>query len=49
MISSFVVLEDGPIVTENLLTLCREVSVGGRQIHDANIVATMLGMGSAGC
>ena len=25
--------------------LCREVAVGGRQIHDANIVATMLARG----
>ena len=32
-------------MTENLLALCREVSVGGRQIHDANIVATMLAHG----
>jgi predicted nucleic acid-binding protein len=28
-----------------LVTLCREVFVGGRQIHDANIVATMLAHG----
>ena len=42
LLGSFEVLEDGPIVTESLLALCREVSVGGRQIHDANIVATML-------
>ena len=34
-----------PLVTDNLLALCREVSVGGRQIHDANIVATMLAHG----
>ena len=39
---SFRVLEDGPLVTESLIALCREVPVGGRQIHDANIVATML-------
>ena len=45
LVSSFEVLEDGPLVTENLLALCREVSVGGRQIHDANIVATMLAHG----
>ena len=38
-------LEDGPVVTDRLLALCREVSVGGRQIHDANIVATMLAHG----
>ena len=42
---TFVVLEDGPRVTEALVALCREVPVGGRQIHDANIVATMLAHG----
>ena len=39
------ILEDGPQVTETLVRLCREVPVGGRQIHDANIVATMLAHG----
>lgn len=38
-------LEDGPLVTASLLELCRAVPVGGRQIHDANIVATMLAHG----
>ena len=38
----FTILEDGPAVTEQLVALCREIPVGGRQIHDANIVATML-------
>ena len=38
----FTILEDGPLVTERFVALCREVPVGGRQIHDANIVATML-------
>ena len=42
---TFDVLEDGPQVTERLLTLCREVPVSGRQVHDANIVATMLAHG----
>ena len=42
---TFDILEDGPAVTETLITLCREVPVGGRQIHDANIVATMLAHG----
>ena len=42
---SFEILEDGPPVTELLLALCREVPAGGRQIHDANIVATMLARG----
>ena len=45
LISQFEILEDGPAVTEWLVTLLREVSVGGRQIHDANIVATMLAHG----
>ena len=39
---NFEILKDGPLATETLVTLCREVSVGGRQIHDANIVATMI-------
>ncbi len=45
LLRNFEILEDGPAVTDTLLTLCREVSVGGRQIHDANIVATMLAHG----
>ena len=45
LISSFEILEDGPVVTESLIALCSEVEVGGRQIHDANIVATMLAHG----
>ena len=43
--SSFEVLEDGPRVTGMLMALCREVPVGGKQVHDANIVATMLAHG----
>ena len=42
---AFEILEDGPAVTDRLLALCREVPVAGRQIHDANIVATMLAHG----
>ena len=45
LVSSFEILEDGPGITESLMALCREVSVGGRQIHDANIVATMVAHG----
>ena len=45
MSDEFEILEDGPRVTETLVALCREVPVGGRQIHDANIVATMLAHG----
>ena len=43
--STFEVLEDSPVVMDWLLSLCRQVPVGGRQIHDANIVATMLAHG----
>ncbi len=43
----FNVAEDGPEVTEKLLTLITEVAVGGKQIHDANIVATMQAYGIA--
>ena len=39
------ILEDGPAVTQVLIELCRTVPIGGRQIHDANIVATMLAHG----
>ena len=45
LMSRFEILEDGPAVTDSLVALCREVLVGGRQIHDANIVATMLAHG----
>ncbi len=47
LIGSFEILEDGPVVTETLVALCREVAVGGQQIHDANIVATMLTHGES--
>ena len=42
---AFAILEDGPAVTAALLDLCRDLPVGGRQVHDANIVATMLAHG----
>ncbi len=45
LIASFEILEYGPLVTESLVALCREVAVGERQIHDANIVGTMLAHG----
>lgn len=45
MMGSFEVLDETSDVTENLLSLCRNYTVGGRQIHDANIVATMLAYG----
>ncbi len=43
--AGFDVLEDGPCVTRTLATLCRDVPVAGKQVHDANIVATMLAHG----
>jgi predicted nucleic acid-binding protein len=42
LMSSFTVLEDGPNVMAALAVLCREAPVAGKQIHDANIAATML-------
>ena len=45
LISSFTVLEDGPDVMAALAVLCREVPVAGKQVHDANIAATMLAYG----
>jgi hypothetical protein len=38
----FRIAEDGPAVTTELLGLLSKVTVQGKQIHDANIVATML-------
>ena len=43
--AEFEILEDGPQVAERLVALCREFPVGGKQVHDANIVATMLAHG----
>ena len=41
----FTVLEDGPPVWDRLMELSRRYSFGGRQVHDANVVATMLAHG----
>ena len=43
--ASFEVLEDSSFVSVQLTELARYVEIGGRQIHDANIVATMLHYG----
>lgn len=40
--AAFEIVEDGPAVWDELLGLCRSFVFGGRQVHDANIVATML-------
>lgn len=41
----FMVAEEGPAVTERLLALMDHFPVRGKQVHDANIVATMLANG----
>ncbi len=41
----FRVAEDSPRVTEQLLALMEQIAMGGKQVHDANIVATMLAYG----
>ena len=43
----FVVLNEGAEVTKKLLELTEKIPVSGKQIHDANIVATMLVNGIA--
>jgi predicted nucleic acid-binding protein len=43
--SQFLVAEDGPVVTQHLLHLLSTIACAGKQIHDANIVATMLAQG----
>ncbi len=39
------IAEDGPEVFSELCGLLGRVAVGGKQVHDANIVATMLAYG----
>jgi predicted nucleic acid-binding protein len=43
--AQFTVVEDGPAVTMHLLTLLTTISCFGKQVHDANVVATMLAHG----
>ncbi len=43
--SQFEIAEDGPQVTASLLTLLNTIPTLGKQVHDANIVATMLASG----
>ncbi len=38
----FLVADDNSLVTEQLLKLLSDFKIGGKQVHDANIVATML-------
>lgn len=44
-IQRFTVLEDGPSVWDELMTLTQRFAFGGKQVHDANIVAAMLAHG----
>ncbi len=41
----FEIAEDGPAVTMHLLDLLNQIPMGGKQVHDANIVATMIAHG----
>ncbi|MEZ4671774.1 MAG: type II toxin-antitoxin system VapC family toxin [Anaerolineae bacterium] len=42
---NFELAEDSDVVTDNLLRLISTIEVSGKQIHDANIVATMQAYG----
>lgn len=44
-LAAYGIAEDGPIASAHLLSLVRSVPIGGKQAHDANIVATMLAHG----
>jgi len=44
-LTAYLIAEDGPVATAHLLNLIRSVPIGGKQVHDANIVATMLAHG----
>ena len=41
----FLIAEDGPAITRHLLDSLTTVPTAGKQVHDANIVATMLAQG----
>lgn len=41
-LGQFTVLEDSPLVWDRFTMLSRRYAFAGRQVHDANIVATML-------
>ena len=40
--ASFNIASDSPVVHDELLILLAQIPCGGKQVHDANIVATML-------
>jgi predicted nucleic acid-binding protein len=39
--NEFIVVEDNPFVLDALIDIFQKVQVAGKQVHDANIVATM--------
>lgn len=39
--TQFKVVEDNPTVLDNLIAILQTVVVGGKQVYEANIVATM--------
>ena len=41
-IGAYQIAEEGPQTTARLLDLVRTIPMGGKQVHDANIAATML-------
>ena len=41
LISGFLVADEDEVTTRHLLQLLRDVPSGGKQVHDANVVATM--------
>lgn len=45
---AFTVLPDSDEVLRHLIDLVRQIEVGGKQVHDTNIVATMLAFGIDG-
>lgn len=44
-VERFAVADESPAVTDQLLQLLRDIPLGGKQVHDANIVATMKAYG----
>ena len=47
-VGTYEILDNDPVVTDEIVSPCREVRLVGRQIHNANTVATMLAYGESG-
>ena len=43
--AAFEILEDGVHVTDMLVSVCRQIPLAGKPVHDAGIVAAMLAHG----